>query len=289
MPSLGQSGDVDDQASMEPGVNPTEPQEINRDFEYCMILDVPIGVLTMAQALEQVERWIETTTEARLVSFTNVHMVVEARLRPMFATLLKHVDLNCPDGAPVFWLVRRLYKKRVEKISGPDFMPLLCQRSVAKGYKHYLYGGSPGVAEEAALALQRRFAGIQIAGVNCPPFRPLTLQETEEIISDINSSGADVLWVCLGCPKQEQWMSDMGPRLNVKVVLAVGQAFDLIAGKAPRAPRFLRERGFEWLYRLSIEPKRLWKRYLVTNTLFLLLLAKEWLTGGTAMSKGKET
>ena len=131
------------------------------------------------------------------------------------------------------------------------------------------------MAEKTAEALQRNHPGIQIAGFLTPPFRPLGQDEMREIADTINQSGADVLWVCLGCPKQEIWMSEMRDLLNVKVILAVGQAFDILAGRTERAPAVLRKAGLEWAFRLCQEPKRLWKRYLVTNLLFLALVTRE--------------
>ena len=238
------------------------------------ILDVPIGVLTMAEAIQRVNQWVRTATRAHLVTFVNAHMAVEAQLRPRFRSHLQEMDLNCPDGAPIFWLVRREHGVRAGKISGPEFMPRFCEQSAALGHRHFLYGGMEGVAEEACSELKRRYPNIQIAGHYCPPFRPLAATEKADVLAAINASGADVVWVCLGCPKQEQWMSDMRDHLQAKVVLAVGQAFDILAGRTKRAPEFLSRLGGEWAYRLASEPGRLWKRYLVTNTLFLLFVAR---------------
>ena len=239
------------------------------------VLEVPIAVVTMAGAITQVNEWIRHSTRARLVTFTNVHMVVEAYLRPGFKRLLEQMDLNCPDGFPIFWMTRRERGRRVEKVAGPDFMPLFCEQSVALGHRHFLFGGGPGVAKEAAAALVRRYPGLQIAGHYSPPFRRLSAGEAEQVASTINASKADVVWVCLGCPKQEQWMSEMRDSLEAKVVLAVGQAFDILAGRIQRSPAFLTRYGGEWAYRLAKEPRRLWKRYLVTNLLFVLLVSRE--------------
>lgn len=243
----------------------------------CPVLEVPIAVVTMAEAVQQVNQWISTATRAHLVTFVNAHMAVEAQLKPSFRRSLRAMDLNCPDGAPIFWLARKQHGRRVAKIAGPEFMPLFCEQSVALGHRHFLYGGTEGTAEEACAALRERYPGIQIAGHYCPPFRPLTADERVAVANTINESGADVVWVCLGCPKQEQWMSDMRDHLQAKVVLAVGQAFDIVAGRTHRAPALLRHCGAEWAYRLAKEPRRLWKRYLVTNVLFLLFAVRDGL------------
>lgn len=240
------------------------------------VLKVPISVVTMNEAIHRVNGWVAAGhARPRLVTFTNVHMVVESYLSPKYREALSEMDMNCPDGAPVYWLVRRRFGSSVGKVAGPEFMPLFCGQSAERGHKHFLYGGAPGVAHEAGTTLRQRFPNIQIVGHYCPPFRKLNAQEEDEIVSTINESGADVVWVCLGCPKQEQWIFSMRDRLHSKVLLAVGQAFDILAGKTNRCPQALTNIGAEWVYRLFKEPRRLWKRYLVTNCLFLLFLLQE--------------
>ena len=238
------------------------------------VLGVPVSSLTMQEAISTVNYWVEEAALTRLVTFTNVHMIVEAHVRPRFGSLLRSMDMNCPDGAPIFWLARREHPD-AEKVSGPDFMPLFCEQSVRFGYRHFFYGGGPDVARDAANALLSRYPGLQIAGHLSPPFRDLNAEETDAVIQRMNESGADLVWVCLGCPKQETWINEHRQRLNAKVVLAVGQAFDIVAGRTSRAPAVLRNSGLEWVYRLCKEPSRLWKRYLVTNALFSLLLIRD--------------
>ncbi len=253
------------------GVAPYRPMRTHA------VLDVPIAVITMDEAIRQVNQWAANGSRAHLVTFVNAHMAVEAQLRADFRESLREMDLNCPDGAPVFWLARREHGSSISKISGPEFMPRFCEQSVALGHRHFLYGGTDGVAADASAALEKLYPGIQIAGHYCPPFRPLTETEKTEVIGAINESGADVVWVCLGCPKQEQWMAEMRDHLHAKVVLAVGQALDILAGRTRRAPAFLRSCGGEWAYRLAKEPRRLWKRYMVTNSLFVLFVVREQL------------
>ena len=241
----------------------------------CPVLEIPIAALTMDEAIQRVNHWVARGTRAHLITFVNAHMLVEAQLRPVFRSSLQAMDLNCPDGAPVFWLARRAYGETLEKISGPDFMPRFCEQSVELGHRHFLYGGPEGVAEEASRALQKRYPGIQIAGHYCPPFRSLTEAERSEVVDRINGSGANVVWVCLGCPKQEQWMAEMRDHLQARAVLAVGQAFDILAGRTQRAPAFISQYGAEWAYRLAKEPRRLWKRYMVTNVLFAMYVLRD--------------
>ena len=245
------------------------------------VLGVPIAVATMDEVVCLVNRWIVHPTRSRLVTFTNVHMLVEASLHEPFRRVLNEVDLNCPDGFPVFWLTRQQCGDRVQKVSGPDFMETFCKQSVQLGHRHFLYGGAPGVAQDTASTLKRRYAGIQIAGVYSPPFRPMSEAENEDVVRMIRESEAHIVWVCLGCPKQEKWIADMRERLPGKVLLAVGQAFDLLAGRTQRSPAFLSRHGGEWAYRLIKEPRRLWKRYLVTNVLFAGLVMWEKITRKT--------
>ncbi len=239
------------------------------------ILGVPVGICTMSGAIKQVNSWIESTDRPRLITFTNIHMITEAQLRPGFLEVLQAMDVNCPDGAPIFWMAKQKFGRMVTKISGPDFMPLFCEQSVKLGHRHFLYGGAPGVAEKSAHALRARYPGIEIVGCYTPPFRKLESLELTEIAAMINATEADAVWVCLGCPKQELWMNEMRNRLNAKVILAVGQAFDILANRTSRAPHLLVSLGLEWAYRLFQEPRRLWKRYLVTNLLFACLVLRQ--------------
>ena len=247
-------------------------------METFAVLGVPVAVATMEEVVGLVNHWVAHPTRSRLVTFTNVHMVVEAALHSTFRQVLLQMDLNCPDGYPVFWLTRQHFGRRVQKVSGPDFMETFCKQSVAHQHRHFLYGGAPGVAQETAAALERQYTGIDIAGIYSPPFRPLSEEENDQVVRQIEESGAHVVWVCLGCPKQEKWIADMRDRLPGKVILAVGQAFDLLAGRTQRSPGFLSRHGGEWAYRLVKEPRRLWKRYLVTNLLFVMMLAWEKVT-----------
>ena len=253
------------------------------------VLDTPIGLLTMPMAIGAVAQWLEEEGRCKLVTFANVHMVVEARLQPEFGNILRQMDLNCPDGRPLSWIGGVLHGEKVSQVAGPDFMPLFCQETAGQGHRHFLYGGGDGIAEKAARELMRRYPGIQIAGHYSPPFRQLTREEDEQVCARINQSGADIVWVGLGCPKQEQWILDHREMLNVKVVLAVGQAFDLLAGVRTRAPKVFRRLGMEWAYRLLQEPGRLWKRYLITNALFITWMLPSLLRSEIRVNRSIET
>jgi N-acetylglucosaminyldiphosphoundecaprenol N-acetyl-beta-D-mannosaminyltransferase len=244
-------------------------------LETFRLLDVPVAKITMPVAVEQVNSWVDEGSSGHVVTFTNVHMIVEARQDRKFGDLLSTASMNCPDGTPLFWIGRHRHGHPVEQVAGPDFMLLFCEQGVARGYRHYLYGGAPGVVETAARTLLNMYPGIQIADMSTPPFRPLSAEEDDRICERINKSGADLVWVCLGCPKQEKWMFEHRHRLNAKVLLGVGQAIDILAGARQRAPTIIRHAGMEWLYRLCREPGRLWKRYLSTNFLFIFWTMQE--------------
>jgi N-acetylglucosaminyldiphosphoundecaprenol N-acetyl-beta-D-mannosaminyltransferase len=171
----------------------------------------------------------------------------------------------------------RLRGHRVERVYGPDVMLAACERGQALGHSHFFYGGVDGVAEQLAARLRARFPALRVAGSYAPPFRPLTDDEEREIAARINSSGADIVWVGLGTPKQDYWVARFRPLLEAPVLIAVGAAFDFHAGRVRQAPRWMQRSGLEWLFRLSQDPQRLWRRYLVGNPRFVYLVAQQLL------------
>jgi N-acetylglucosaminyldiphosphoundecaprenol N-acetyl-beta-D-mannosaminyltransferase len=178
---------------------------------------------------------------------------------------------------PLVWLSRRQSRTPVERVYGPDLMLALCAKSIEQGYRHYFYGGAPGVPETLGQTLQTRFPGLQVAGDCSPPFRSLTSAEEIQIINHINQTQADIVWVGLGTPKQDLWMAAHRPRLTAPVLIGVGAAFDFHTGRIPQAPRWMQQNGLEWLFRLYQEPRRLWYRYLIYNPLFVLLILAQLL------------
>jgi N-acetylglucosaminyldiphosphoundecaprenol N-acetyl-beta-D-mannosaminyltransferase len=205
------------------------------------------------------------------VHFAAMHTFVEASRDEELRELLNDAELIAPDGMPMVWLGRRQGKK-VERFCGPDVMPAVLDRSRRMGFSHFFYGGTPDSVEDLVANLQEQFPGLNIAGVYSPPFRPLTLDETEAVVSQINASGADFVWVGLGSPKQDHWLASFRPLLKASVILAVGAAFDFQNGKIKRAPRWAQRSGAEWLFRLAAEPRRLFWRYAVGGMQFGQLL-----------------
>lgn len=239
------------------------------------LLGVPITATNMASAIRTVVSWIENGDRGRMVTFSTVHMLVEATKKPEFARLLQSSDMNCPDGMPLVWCGRKRGNKTIQRVCGPEFLPVFCAATAPRQFRHFFYGGAEGVAAKAVEKLRRTKPELQVAGIYTPPFRPLTPEEDEEVITYINSTNADLVWVCLGCPKQEVWITNHRHRLNASVLLAVGLALDIAAGSKQRAPWALRTLGLEWLFRLCQEPRRLWKRYLIYNSIFLYRLLSE--------------
>lgn len=243
------------------------------------VLGTQVDAVQIPDIVAIFERWIKAQCASRFVAVCNVHMIVEAERNADFRKVIDAAALVVPDGSPLIWIGRRSGFQLARRCYGPDLFQEFTESTAAKGYRHYLYGGHPGVGERVAERLQQDYPGVVIAGVFSPPFRKMTPEEDEGAVQAINASGADILWVALGCPRQEIWMYGHRDRLNVPVVVGVGQAFDIYAGRVVQAPRWMREHGLEWLFRLLTNPRRLWRRYLVYNSDFLLRLAYSWLRG----------
>jgi N-acetylglucosaminyldiphosphoundecaprenol N-acetyl-beta-D-mannosaminyltransferase len=234
------------------------------------ILGVGVSALNMESALREAELLLERG-EQGYVCVTGVHGIMEAQSDEEFRDILNRSFLTTPDGMPTVWLGRARGFKQMTRVYGPDYMLGLCERSLVRGYKHFLYGGKPGVAEELRDELTRRFPGLNIVGTYTPPFRPLTLAEEVELRLQLEASQADVFWCGLSTPKQERFMAAYCHRLPVKLMVGVGAAFDLLSGNLSEAPDWMKNAGLQWLYRLIKEPKRLWRRYLLNNPRFTWL------------------
>lgn len=238
------------------------------------MLDSPIDAVDWDRALARIAIWAHAR-ESRSVCICNVHSVVSARLDPAFAAAVDRCDLATPDGAPVAWLMRRLGHTGQTRIDGPDLMWRYCARAAQAGDSIYLYGSTPATLARLQQRLQAQFPSLRIAGAHAPPFRPLTETEDAEVVRTIAASGAGTVWISLGCPKQELWMHAHRGRIPA-VMIGVGAAFDYHAGTLRRAPAWMQSRGLEWLYRLAMEPRRLWRRYLTTNSVFVVAALRQW-------------
>ncbi|ODU50258.1 MAG: teichoic acid biosynthesis protein [Thiobacillus sp. SCN 63-374] len=247
------------------------------------VLGAQIDALSWDAAVARLLGWAHAR-ESRYVTICNVHVVVSASRDAGYRDIINGSDMATPDGAPVAWMLRRQGFAGQPRISGPDLMWALCERAAAENLPVYCYGSS-----EATLALLERrmrqaFPGLRLT-MESPPFRALTPEEDAAAVERINASGAGIVFVGLGCPKQERWMAahrgqgalDASPLRVRAVMIGVGAAFDFHAGTVRRAPAWMRDNGLEWLHRLLSEPGRLWKRYLVTNTLFIVGAARQLL------------
>lgn len=218
--------------------------------------------------------------QARLpgyVCVSNVHTTMMGFRNPEYRQITNASLLSVPDGQPIRWAMRALGAEGQERVRGPSLMREICDQGRAHGFKHFLYGGSENTLQQLRKALMQEYPGIAIVGVLSPPFRPLSEAESKEHVALINQSGAHFLWVGLGAPKQEEWM--WRQRDQVKpIMLGVGAAFDLLSGRISEAPILLQRLSLEWLYRLLLEPRRLWRRYLWNNPAFLGLFIYQWLS-----------
>lgn len=231
------------------------------------VLAAPIDVVSWEDALLRIQRWADAR-ESRYVCIINVHSVVTAGQDAAFGKVVREADMATPDGAPVAWMLRRQGHAQ-QRINGPDLMLRYCRLAAGRNESVYLYGSTPETLKVLRTVLVEHFPGLRIAGAYSPPFRALTAEEDEAVVEAINASGAGTVWVGLGCPKQEMWMAAHRGRIRA-VMIGVGAAFDYHAGVVVRAPLWMQKNGLEWLHRLASEPRRLWRRYLVTNTLFVL-------------------
>jgi N-acetylglucosaminyldiphosphoundecaprenol N-acetyl-beta-D-mannosaminyltransferase len=237
------------------------------------VLGSPIDVLDWGAALNTISGWA-ARRESRYVCICNAHSVVTATQEPAFRDILAQADMATPDGAPVAWVMRRTGHPGQQRINGPDLMDKFCERAAADGTPIFLLGSTP----ETLATLQRKLLAalpkLVIAGTLSPPFRELSPAEDDALVAAVNGTRPGVVFVSLGCPKQERWMAAHRGRIQA-VMIGVGAAFDFHAGTVARAPGWMRRHGLEWLHRLVSEPRRMWRRYLVTNSAFIIGAARQ--------------
>jgi N-acetylglucosaminyldiphosphoundecaprenol N-acetyl-beta-D-mannosaminyltransferase len=233
------------------------------------LLGVPLALTDYTRTMD----WIDATIQERgkgYICVAAVHTVMVCQEDEELRQAVLNSDLTVPDGQPLVWAMNALGNKLSSRVYGPELMARHCERSATTGARIFLYGGSnQGALVQLALNLRRRYPGVRIVGGYAPPFRPLTAEEEDAIVAEINASGADIVWVGIGVPKQEKWMAAMRGRLDAPVLVGVGAAFDFHAGRVAQAPNWIQAMGMEWAFRLSREPRRLWKRYATYNPKFV--------------------
>jgi len=232
------------------------------------VLGVGISAVNMTQALEKIDGWI-SRGEREYVCVCPVHSVMECRRSAQLRAVFNAAGMVTPDGVPIVWVARAGGYRQVSRVYGPDLMLAELDRSDQNHHRHFFYGGGPGVARLLAQRMQARFPNLTVSGILEPPFAPLDQLCTPETAATINEAKPDVVWIGMSSPKQDLWMARMRPLLDAPVLIAVGAAFDFHSGTVKQAPLWMQRSGLEWVYRLTTDPRRLWRRYLIDNPWFL--------------------
>jgi N-acetylglucosaminyldiphosphoundecaprenol N-acetyl-beta-D-mannosaminyltransferase len=257
-----------------PGPVPAAAVEIRKRE----ILGIPVAMTDYEGAIEAMDAMVDER-ERGYVCAVAVHALTLGYDDPEMAEALRDATLVLPDGMPVVWAANMLGANLRDRVYGPELMLRYNDHCAERGHRIWLYGGrDQGSLVQLALNLRRRHPGINIVGGYSPPFRPMTGEEEDALVDQINDARPDVLWVGIGVPKQEKWMARMRNRLDVPVMCAVGAAFDFHAGRISQAPSWMQQRGLEWIYRIAQEPRRLLPRYLYFNPRFVLAFARQYLT-----------
>jgi N-acetylglucosaminyldiphosphoundecaprenol N-acetyl-beta-D-mannosaminyltransferase len=252
------------------------------------VLGVGISTTSYAEVARYCKQWIEArhnwtektpglppSPAGRYICVTSVHGTVTATMDPLFRAILNDADIATPDGMPVVWALRSFQVTGQQRVYGPELMLVICEQAAQLGHRLFLYGGREAALQDLRRRLLERFPRLTIAGTYSPPFRALTPEEDAAVSETITRSNADIIFVGLSTPKQEKWMSQHRDRFPGVVLVGVGAAFDFHAGRVRQAPPWMQRAGLEWLFRLLMEPRRLWKRYLLVTPLFLPLWAMQ--------------
>jgi N-acetylglucosaminyldiphosphoundecaprenol N-acetyl-beta-D-mannosaminyltransferase len=242
------------------------------------VLGIRISAVNIEQTVRIIHRWIEDGVP-NYVCVRDVHGIVRCQKDAELRKVHNGAGLVVPDGMPLVWLSRLSGYSGTDRVYGPDLMHATLAAGLERGWRHFFYGGNPGIAHRLAVILSKSYPGLRVAGTICPPFRPLTEREDRDVIDSINLSRADIVWVGLSTPKQERWMATHIGRVQAPVLIGVGAAFDFNSGAKRQAPRWIQRSGFEWLFRTMMEPARLGPRYLQNNPQFLLFLLKQLFLG----------
>ena len=244
-----------------------EDPNVTKSLAHVNVLGIGISAISMGRAVELAEVLLRSGGKG-YICITGVHGIMEAQKDAKLKQILNDSYLTTPDGMPTVW-IGRYQGYEIERVYGPDFMIEFCTRTMARGYRHFLYGGKPGVAEHLKHNLESMIPGLQIAGWYTPPFRQLSPHEKLELRHAVRDANADVFWVGLSTPKQEHFMADYLNELDVQLMVGVGAAFDIHTGSIKDAPQWIKNSGLQWLHRLVQDYHRLWKRYLINNPLFV--------------------
>ena len=244
------------------------------DIQRVNVLGVGISVLNLPSALAAIAEAVRTRRKG-YICVRDAHGVMLAQKDPAFRRILNGAFLCTPDGMPMVWMGRMAGHAEMRRVYGPDLMLEVCAWSEKNACRHFFFGGVPGVAELLAQKLRAKFPRLAVAGTYTPPFRPLNAAEEKELAEMVRAAKPDILWVGLSTPKQEKFMVEFLPKLDVTLMIGVGAAFDFHAGRVRQAPRWMQRSGLEWLFRMASEPRRLGMRYLKNNPQFALKIAAQ--------------
>ena len=253
-----------------------EANSIQTDRPTLNIVGSPVTALSFQEQIKIILDW-GSERLSKVVCVANVHMLTEAYWQPELSTVLQNADIVTPDGMPLVWMMKLLGARQQERVAGMDILLALGELAPAQNVKIFFLGSESKILDKMQVKLEQKFPQLQIVGMEPLPFRPLTLQEDAAIIEKINQSGAGIVLVSLGCPKQEYWMHQHKNKIQ-SVMIGVGGVFPVLAGLQKRAPLWIRQLGLEWLYRLVQEPRRLWSRYKKTIPPFIWLALKQLIT-----------
>ncbi len=245
-----------------------------RNHERIDLLGVRVSAVSIPLAVQTVDEWIASRAKT-YVCVAPVSTLVDCQKNDEYKSVVNQAGMVTPDGMPVVWLGKASGSRVISRTYGPDLMQAVTDAGQAKGYRHFWFGGRDqtlGLLEEK---IKQQYPAAKIVGKYSPPHMAYAQKESDEVIGMINDAKPDILWVGLGSPKQDFWMSLNRPLLNVPVMIGVGAAFDFLSGQKPQAPRWMQRSGLEWAFRLASEPRRLWRRYLIGNTEFIYYLVRD--------------
>jgi N-acetylglucosaminyldiphosphoundecaprenol N-acetyl-beta-D-mannosaminyltransferase len=247
-------------------------------LESINVAGTPISVVNMRSAIAQIRRWV-AEGGGKYVCAADVHSVMRARGDEAHRAALAHADMITADGLPLSIVARLKGVRHIQRVCGPDLMRQICTTVDGEGLRHFFYGGTPEVLDNLIRAFRSVQPALIVAGSYAPPFRPAGELENDAVLHQIRLTAPDLIWIGLGCPKQEIWMYNHLVKIPGVVLVGVGAAFDFHSGAVPRAPRLVSKFGFEWLFRLVVDPRRMWRRYIIFAPRFVLLSGAELIFG----------
>lgn len=253
------------------------PSEHGEHPPHVLILGVPVSLIDMSAAVSNIIAWVSRATP-RYVCVRDVHGLMRSVSDPEMMRIQHQAGMVTPDGMPLVWLSRLRTKCKTGRVCGADLVDALCEAGQNIGLRHFFYGGKSGVAEKMIENLKAKYPRLAVAGYSCPPFHLVTIEEDLALVDTIKAANAQIVWVGISTPKQEFWMRDHVGRIGGATLIGVGAAFDFHSGAIARAPVWMQKYGFEWLHRLAVEPRRLWRRYLLVIPWFGLRIVGEELT-----------